>query len=1117
MKIEEIFNNASEIKKTLRNFEKLTIANNSFILLDSLCEEFSDRNILILVDSQEEANNIKLILPQAILNPEFGLYPYEIDVVEHRVIQEKIKFLREFYKKGRKILISSIKGLFDPILPPDTLKELVLKVGEHHFLAKFAETLVSMGYRRASEITDIGEFSIKGNIIDIYTLQEESPVRVELNFEGVIEQIRLFDIETMRSYKNIDSVSIVPNSYYLMNKDEWRNFEKKIKSEVEKTTDEYVRDSILEDFREIKRSGNYGMNFYFKFIKNGGLLPFPTLIEETEDFLKIFRGTINIQAFLREAEEVHKRTYEAREIIPGTIKDFENADRQIEKGKLIRLEAISREDAIDLPVSAIPESFAFISNLEEFIRSTLKEKSVIIATEQFDRVKELLKIYNLHPEEGVSKDRGLYLIRRYFDRGVETDKALILTDREIFPHYEPQKGRSKVLSTRAIETAEELKDGDYVVHRDFGIGIFRGLVKLEENGTREYIHIEYRDGEKLYVPLERIGFVEKYIGDRTFVYLNKLTGNEWKSTREKVRENAKLLARRLLHIQAERKLKKGFSFKPFEREERILALSFPYELTYDQEKALEEVYRDMESIEPMDRLICGDVGYGKTEIAIRAAFRAVLNGKQVAVLVPTTILSMQHERTFSERLRLFPVEIATLSRLTPQAEEKKVIQKLKEGKVDILIGTHRILSEDVHFKDLGLLVVDEEQKFGVRHKEKIKELKSDIDVLTLTATPIPRTLHSAILNLKAVSLISTPPPGRIPVKTFVLPFNKDIMKNAIEFELHRGGQVYFVHNRIEDIFSFAKEVRALIPQGRVEVVHGRMSKEAIEKIMLSFYEGNIDVLVSTTIIENGLDIPTVNTLIVDKAENFGLTQMYQLRGRVGRSHINAFAYLFYTQDRDLKSIAEERLETIKEFSGEAAGLKIALKDLEIRGAGNLLGKEQHGHIVSVGYNMYITMLEEAVNELRGIKKVETVGIPVKLNETYYIPDNYISVNTERMDYYRRITTVKSMEELEDIRDELEDRFGSMPEEVDNLLLVGMINYLGRDIGVSEIFQEGRRVFLTILDENYITPHGIEMLAKSQESIRFGENYLSFEVKGSPLTQVIEVLNILKGVKSVSVD
>ena len=1117
MQLKYILNDYQKIENAIKERKHISVFPNSGIILSGIVECLKESKILIILSTQEKAQEIHEIFPNSLLNPEFGLSPFEIDFIDDSIVQKKIEFLKNFYEEKNNIVVSTLKGFFDPVLPYESCREFTLLKGEIYKLRDVIKKLSELGYKRVKEISETGEFSVKGDIIDVFTGKEDFPVRIFFNIGNEIEQIRLFDLTTMKSFEKIDKISILPNTYYLFKESSWKNFQERIQEEIQKTDDEYLRDSILRDSLEIKKGSNFGINYYFKFFINGSMMPFPTLIENTAKFIKILVEPLETSNFFKETEEIYKRSSSASEILEDRKDSLSKALKKLNEGQIISIKNTPEENTIEIPVTSLPENFSFISNPEEFILTSIKQKSIIIFTEQFERVKELLKIYELLPEKTLTDKKGLYLLRGYFERGIETDKTIVLTDREIFPKYTPQKARKKPIPTKSIESYEELKDGDYVVHRDFGIGVFRGLTKLEENGIKEYLLIEYRDGEKLFVPLERIGFVDKYIGDRTFIRLNRLAGTEWKNTTERAKENAKLLAKKLLLTQAERRLNKGFSFRPFLREERILELSFPYELTEDQEKALEEVYKDMESNEPMDRLICGDVGYGKTEIAIRASLRAILNDKQVAVLVPTTILAMQHENTFNERLSSFPVEIAMLSRLVERVKEKEVLNKLEKGTIDIIIGTHRILSQDVKFKNLGLLIIDEEQKFGVRHKEKLKEMKANVEILTLTATPIPRTLHSAIIKLKSVSLINTPPIGRVPIKTFVFPFNFETVKKAIEFELHRSGQVFVVHNKIEDIYSFAMTIKQLFPAAKVDVVHGKMRKDEIEKVMLSFYEGETDILISTTIIENGLDIPTVNTLIVDNAENFGLSQMYQLRGRIGRSHINAFAYFLYTANKDLKSIAEERLETIKEFSGLSSGIKIALKDLELRGAGNLLGKEQHGHIVSVGYNLYVTLLEEAVNELRGEKKLELKGISIRLNETYYIPDSYMSMNTERMDYYRRITTARSISEISEIRSELLDRFGKLPHEVDNLLLTGIINCYARETGIAEIYQEGKRIFISVENGNKISFEGLEKLLKSKESIRFGDNYLSFEANHLPLEETLEVINLLKGASNVNLD
>jgi len=1108
MRFENILRNPEALINYLRIEKTINISPGYDIVLSCVVNELCDSNIIVITEDRRTVENLKRSLKDSLVNPEFGLYPYEIDFVEKGVIQSKIKFLKEFYGPVRKVVISTLKGLFDPILSKERLTEITIKKNATLPIKKLAETLATFGYRREKEILDRGDFSVKGSVVDIYSFSYDSPIRVFYGFEDEIEEVKFFSIQDFRTFESIDEITIHPNSFYLFNEDELKQFEEKIFEKTEQSKNEYLKDTILEDLKEIKSRGNFGTNYYFKYIKKGMLFDFPTIMDETQDFVKIFVDPINIPGFIEETEEIFKSAVQTNEILPENIKKVSQAVEKYKRGKIINLRGVQSENTIDLGLSQIPENFTFLTSIKDFVLSTLSEKSVIFVTTQRDRVKEILDLYEIAYSERLTNNKGVFVLEGFYSRGVESDRAIVLTDRELFIHYEPVKGKPKIISSKAITTPEELENGDLVVHSDFGIGIFRGLVKLDDNGTKEYIQIEYRDGEKLYVPLERIGFVEKYIGDRRLISLNRLSGNEWKNTKEKAKDSAKLLARKLLLIEAERRIKGGFSFKPFPREEKILALSFPYELTEDQVKALDEVLEDMENPKPMDRLICGDVGYGKTEIAVRASLRAVLNGKQVAILVPTTILALQHERTFRERLRFFPAEIAALSRLTESRLEEEIVTKLNNGNLDIVIGTHRILSKDVRFKDLGLLIVDEEQKFGVKDKERIKELKANLDVLTLTATPIPRTLHSALLSLKPVSLISTPPPGRIPVRTFAFPYNLEIMKNAIENELKRGGQIFVVHNRIEDIISFANKVQILVPNAKIGVAHGKMKKDEIEETMYLFYEGKIDILVSTTIIENGLDIPTVNTLIVNGAENFGLSQMYQLRGRIGRSHINAFAYFLYSDKTSLRAIAEERLETIKEFSGEGAGIKIAMKDLEIRGAGNLLGREQHGHLISVGYNMYVSLLEEATAELKGEKETETREVRVALNENYYIPEEYIELNSERIAYYRRITTARRFEELEKIREELIDRFGESPREVENLITVGIIMRLSKDIGIKEIFQEGKRVFFTIDSKNSITINGIEKVLKEMETSRFGKDYISFEVKASPLREVQKVLNLL---------
>ncbi len=1110
MKFEDLFENSERIIQTLDK-EKVFISPDFGVLVKAIANELKDDNIVIVTRDFEDAKLLKRIIPNSLLNPEFGLHLFENGFVSEDRIAKKIEFLNSFYKKeGRKIIISSLKGLFDPIIPKKYVKELHVKKNEKVSISKLSHTLSKFGYKRTLEVTERGEFSVKGNIVDTYTFTHEKPIRVLYGEEDEIEVLKFFNIETRRSESVLSSIELYPINYFLFPEGIWKKALERVKLCLRNKKNEYLKDSIMEDFAALRAGDTIGINYYFQFFLNKGIVSYPSLIDEINCFTKIIYKTIDTKNFMRETKEVYEKSVDTGEIIPFSLDIIEKGLESIEKGKIVYLSKFPfSEKYIGLPIKPFSENFLALSSFKDFILNYLDEKNIIIITEEYERVKELLDIYEISS----SKTQKLRLIDGYMEQGIETEKVLILTDKELFPHYKIHKPAKKLLSSKRIASVEELETGNYVVHKDFGVGIFKGLVKLKMGDSEsEYLLIEYRDGEKLYVPMERIGFVERYIGDRRIISLNKLYGKEWGNIKEEAKENAQKLARKLLHVQAERALNGGFSFKSFREEEKILDLSFPYELTDDQEVALEEVMSDMEADKPMDRLVCGDVGYGKTEIAIRAALRVVMNGKQAVVLVPTTILAMQHGRIFRERLHLFPIEVDVLSRFTSKGNTRTILKKLRGGTLDILIGTHRVLSKDVKFENLGLLIIDEEQKFGVRDKEKIKGLCANIDILTLTATPIPRTLHSSLINLRSISLINTPPVGRFPIKTFVMPLNWEVIVKAIQFELNRKGQVFFVHNKIEDIYEFTEKLKSLLKDtsARINVVHGKMDKEDIEQVMLLFYQGKLDVLVSTTIIENGLDIPTVNTLIVDTAENFGLSQMYQLRGRIGRSHINAFAYFFFTKNKSLKAVAEERLETIKEFEGKGAGIKIAMKDLEIRGAGNMLGKEQHGHIVSVGYNMYVNLLDEAVAELKGKKIIETKDVLVRLKDKYYIPSRYISVNSERMNYYRRITGAKDSLEINNIGEEIVDRFGKIPLEVENLLKIGIIEADARDIGIEEIFQEGKRVFFSIDKKNTLSLEKVKLFLDKSKKARFGEDYLSFETGKDIIVEVLNALNILRG-------
>lgn len=1090
-----------EFYKKFINQEKHIRINNPFLeVLDAISTEIDTPKLIVVNDMQELNLLNRVFKDAAIYGPDFDNFPFEVNFANKNTIFEKKKFIKGFANSN--LAITTIKGLFDYTPTETLLHEFQLKVDDVLNIQNFSKTLTEFGFLRVPEITQKGEFAIKGEIIDVFAFDYEKPVRIQLNFDK-IEKIA-FLTESLLTEENINSITISSVAY--LSDEEITQIEKAAKKYV-KNAYELVRETIENDIEELRKSGNFGVNFYPQFLQNGRNLPYRTLMDFIQDKTIIFFN-VALDKFFTDTEEFltnEKETY-------GNLIDIDKVKTAIQDMQPQKIVEIGNflENAIDFGIKEISESTILLGSLKDYILKEKEKRAVLIKSENIPRVKEILEAYEIQYISELDDKSGVYIEEGFYDRGIESDKLVVITDKELFFHIEPKKQPKKLISTKEIVSFEELHDGDLVVHRDFGIGIFKGLVRLGDN-PKEFLLIEYKDGENLYVPLERIGFVEKYIGDRRIVSLSSLRGNEWARTKERAKESAKELAKKLLLIQAKRTIEKRPPYKPHPKEEHILDLSFPYELTEDQSKAIDEVLEDLESDEPMDRLVVGDVGYGKTEVAIRAVLRVVLNGKKVMVLAPTTILALQHERTLKERLRLFPVRIEMLSRLTSSKQEREILKDLKDGKIDIVIGTHRLLSKDVFMKDLGLLVVDEEQKFGVKHKEQIKEMKANVDVLTLSATPIPRTLYTSLIKLRPVSLILTRPINRVPVKTFAMPLNTEVMKNAIEFELKRNGQVFIVYNDIEKIYGFAEYIKNLT-NARVAVAHGKMRKEVIEDVMVDFYEGNIDVLVATTIIENGLDIPTVNTLIVINAENFGLSQMYQLRGRIGRSSIQAYAYFFYTE-KSLSAIAEERLEAIREFSDEGAGLKIAMKDLEIRGAGNILGKEQHGHIISVGYNMYLSLLDQAIKELSNQEVEVSEHVSVRLNESYYIKESYIKTNTERIDYYRRITEAKEVEEIRKIEMELWDKFGYPPIEVRNLLTVGEIMVLAKKIQAKEIYQEGKKVYIIIERSSKITVDDLTNISQVVKNVQFGEDYISFET-GFPLQDLLKVLHLLCGYEKV---
>ena len=671
-------------------------------------------------------------------------------------------------------------------------------------------------------------------------------------------------------------------------------------------------------------------------------------------------------------------------------------------------------------------------------------------------------------------------------------KFTVISESDIFGKKKKKKKR-KTYEGKKIQEFAELKPGDYVVHENHGLGIYQGIEKVEvDTVTRDYMKISYADGGILYIPATQMDLIQKYAGaDTKPPKLNKLGTPQWKKTKGQVKKAVQLIAKDLVKLYATRQQTEGYVYGPDTVWQREFEEMFPFEETEDQLRAIEDTKKDMESTKIMDRLICGDVGYGKTEIAIRAAFKAVQEGKQVVYLVPTTILAQQHYNTFIQRFKDFPVRVDLMSRFRTQAQQKKTVEDLKKGLVDIVIGTHRVLSKDVGYKDLGLLIIDEEQRFGVTHKEKIKKLRENIDVLTLTATPIPRTLHMSLIGIRDMSVLEEAPMDRMPIQTYVMEYNDEMVREAIERELARGGQVYYVYNRVENIADLALRVQKLVPDARVSYAHGQMNEHQLEDIMYDFINGDIDVLVSTTIIETGLDIANANTMIIQDADRFGLSQLYQLRGRVGRSNRMAYAFLLYQRDKMLKEVAEKRLAAIREFTDLGSGFKIAMRDLEIRGAGNLLGESQSGHMAAVGYDLYCKMLNEAVSQLKGKKEEADYATTIDLDIDAFIPESYIKNEYQKLDIYKRIATIETEEEMDDMTEELIDRFGDLPKKVQQLLHIAALKSLAHSAYITAIEQKGKDYKFILYEKANLDPAKIPALLK-----KYGNN-MTFKAEAVP--------------------
>jgi len=1076
------------------------------------------KQMLLVTNNLYQADKIEADILQYVSDEEIYKYPVQDIMTEEfstqspQLMSERVRTLTALAHGKKGLFIVPLNGLKKWLTPVEMWRnhQMTLNVGDDIEVDDFLNKLVNMGYRRESVVSHIGEFSLRGGIIDIYPLIG-APVRIEL-FDTEIDSIRDFDVETQRSNDNLESIEITTASDYIITDEVINHLQTHLKEAYEETRPK-IEKSVRNDLKETYESFKLFESTFFDHQLLRRLVAF--MYEQPSTIIDYFSKDVVI------AVDEYNRIKETEETLTTEVDDF--ISNLIESGNGFIGQSFMQYDGFenllqDNPVayftlftSSMPVELEHIIKFSckpvqqfygqydimrsEFQRFIQNEYAVIVLVETETKVERIQSMLNeMHIPVVTNIDQAstsgqAVVLEGSLSEGFELPymQLVVITERELFKtKQKKQRKRTKTMSNaEKIKSYQDLNVGDYVVHVHHGVGRYLGVETLEVGEQhRDYIKLQYKGTDQLFVPVDQMDQVQKYVASEDkSPRLNKLGGTEWKKTKAKVQQSVEDIADELIDLYKQREMSVGYQFGPDTAEQSTFELDFPYELTPDQSKSIEEIKGDMERERPMDRLLCGDVGYGKTEVAVRAAFKAVMEGKQVAFLVPTTILAQQHYETLIERMQDFPVEIQLISRFRSTKEVKETKEGLKSGYVDIVVGTHKLLGKDIHYKDLGLLIVDEEQRFGVRHKERIKTLKNNVDVLTLTATPIPRTLHMSMLGVRDLSVIETPPENRFPVQTYVLEQNTNFIKEALERELSRDGQVFYLYNKVQSIYEKREQLQMLMPDANIAVAHGQMTERDLEETMLSFINHEYDILVTTTIIETGVDVPNANTLIIEEADRFGLSQLYQLRGRVGRSSRIGYAYFLHPTNKVLTETAEERLQAIKEFTELGSGFKIAMRDLNIRGAGNLLGKQQHGFIDSVGFDLYSQMLEEAVNEKRGIKEEipDTPEVEVELNLDAYLPAEYIQNEQAKIEIYKKLRKVESEEQLMDIKDELIDRFNEYPVEVERLLDIVEIKTHALHAGITKIKDLGKQIQI-LLSEKSTTDIDGEALFKNTQPL-----------------------------------
>lgn len=1117
--------------------------------------ELSKDNPWRLVVTYDDTRAKEIFDDFSYFEPNTWLYPardllfYSSDIHGNLLTRQRMQVFKHLLEDEGGVVVTTVDGLMDHLLPLSMIKEscLNIMVGQTLDMEEIKHLLTGMGYERMGQVDGMGQFSVRGGILDVFPLTEEVPVRIEL-WGDEVDSIRSFDAESQRSIQQMDEVTIYPAAELILTKkdieegilcleaDEKKQ-EKAFRDQKKPEEAQRIRRAVGELVESLKEGFDVQtLDAYIRYFCKDTVSFLDYMKEVGAKVTLVSSGAAGKASEKKQAAglalilDEPQRMKEKAETVETEFR--ESMSHRLEQGYILPGQAdLLFSSKTVLAECHTPHSIfmtgldqrlpgmtpkakysltgknlnSYQNSFEILIKDLTKWKKdgyrVVLLSASRTRASRLagdLREYDLRafcPEDAGRPVAPGEIMVTYgkLHKGFEYPliKFVVITEGDMFGVEKRKKKRKKYnYEGKKISSFSELSVGDYVVHESHGLGIYKGIEKIEQDHViKDYIKVEYGDGGNLYLPATRLEGIQKYAGaDAKVPKLNKLGGTEWTKTKTKVRTAVREIAKELVELYAARQDAEGFQYGPDTVWQKEFEEMFPYDETDDQLTAIDDTKRDMESKKIMDRLICGDVGYGKTEIALRAAFKAVQEEKQVVYLVPTTILAQQIYNTFVQRMKDFPVRVDMMSRFRTPGEMKKTVEGLKKGYVDIIVGTHRVLSKDVQFKNLGLLIVDEEQRFGVTHKEKIKQMKQNVDVLTLTATPIPRTLHMSLIGIRDMSVLEEPPVDRVPIQTYVMEYNDEMIREAIHRELGRGGQVYYVYNRVNNIDEVANHVASLVPDANVAFAHGQMNEHQLEKIMLDFINGDIDVLVSTTIIETGLDIPNANTMIIQDADRLGLSQLYQIRGRIGRSNRTSFAFLMYKRDKMLKEDAEKRLQAIREFTELGSGIKIAMRDLEIRGAGNILGAEQHGHMEAVGYDLYCKMLNEAVIALKGgQEEEETFETVVDCDIDAFIPDGYIKNEYLKLDVYKRISAIETDDEYMDMQDELIDRFGDIPKSVDNLLRVAELKALAHRAYVTEVDINTQEIRIELYPKAKLDVTGIPaLIAEYKTALRFAQ-------------------------------